>query len=164
MMIKRCFARLSGKPQPGLGYECMHVHYLFSCVKAFCQCRKKLNILDIAQLIVAIPLVACGKEEKFLEFMRKLLLKHHWQWLWPEHWTYQSDYEKWAKQNPVMGEYITKKEKNFTKLFEIKLAALTRLTEEQATWLGARFEQGYKKRKEERAKKKKKKVRNNVKY
>lgn len=156
MMIRKCFAKLSSK-QPGLGYECMHVHYIIASIKAFWRCRKKLNILDFAQLVIAIPFAATEKEEGYAKFMRNILLKVNWKWLWSAHWTYQEDFEKWAKQNPVMGQYIKKKEENFAKLYEINLAALTRLSPEQATWLASRFDKERQLRKEEKKEKERKK-------
>lgn len=157
MMIRKWFARLSGKPGSGLSYECMYGHYLLASVKAFWRCRKKLNVFDFAQLIILIPLVACGKEDRYTKIMRNILLKVNPKWLWSVHWTYQEDFEKWAKQNPVMGQYIKKKEENFTRLYEIHRAALTRLTEEQATWLASRFDKERQLRKEAKKEKERKK-------
>ena len=56
MMIRKWFARLSGKPGSSLSYEYMYGHYLLASVKAFWRCRKKLNVFDFAQLIILIPL------------------------------------------------------------------------------------------------------------
>jgi len=157
MMIRKWFARITGKPGNGLSYEYMYGHYLFAGVKAFWRCRKKLNILDFAQLIILIPFVGCGKEDWFEKFMRNMLLKVNPKWLWTVHWTYQDDFETWAKQNPVIGQYIKKKEENFTRLYEIHRAALTRLTEEQASWLASRLEKERQLRKEAKKEKERKK-------